>query len=185
MVGINPGESWDASAAERTLATFGKRYNQDGVLLLHQCSGGDDCNSEIADLAFDQPLGQDRRDAIGKVLGAAGFGGWTWYKGADGRTTLRMAHVPAWAERDLNAHAAAVEAVRRALHAQGYTTGLSVSRARASVMERDARVPPVEGVRSYDEVLSGTARDRRPLPALKRGPVAGIARNYNPRWAVD
>jgi hypothetical protein len=169
-VGIDAGDSWDASAALRTLATYGKRFNQDAILLMHRCV--DDCNSEYAELAFEGPIGRPARDAIGKVLVAEGMGGWTWFK-RGGKTMLRMAHVPPWSDRTPVQHAEAVRAVHANLASAGYTAGVSRFRVRVEVMEREARAERTPSVRSYDEVLQGTRDHDRPLQRGKDGPAAG------------
>jgi hypothetical protein len=139
-------------AARRLLAQTGKAYNQDAVLLLKGCRGP--ACSPVAEIRFDTPLSQARRQALDGVLAGEGFGGWTWGK-RNGRMFLRVAHVPPWSDKTPEEHVAAMQRVATGLSAQRVGHQLQVRKAQVEILDWS----------NYD---AEGARDTQPLLQAER-----------------
>jgi len=126
--------------AVKVLAEAGKKWDQDGVLVMRHVQKGGQPQTR---LSFGETLGEPEMRGVEKMLVSEGIGGWTWGQGAKG-PELIMTSIPQWGG-EAKKHSAASKVVHSALRDAGYSVGLSTKRVDVTVMERD----------SYDDFISG------------------------------
>lgn len=103
--------------ARKLLAETGAKYDQDAVLIMKRNCSGPACDPAV-DFSFEGGVSLSAREAIHKILGSVGLGGWTWAK-VGGKTTLRMVSVPDWGG-DTVKHLEAVKAASEAIAKAGW-----------------------------------------------------------------
>lgn len=129
--------------ARRLLAKTAIRYDQDAVLLMGRCKGGKENCDPAVDLRFDAPLSRAQMEAVNGVLGASGFGGWTWGK-VGGKTVLRAVSVPKWGGVT-SKHIKRMAIISGELTRRGFTHKHRVKWVKTDVLDRD----------NYTDVLRG------------------------------
>jgi hypothetical protein len=130
-------------AATKVLAATGKKHNQDAVLVMRRTRAGEE-GQPLSEFLFKQELDTTQFQAIGDVLAANGFGGWTWGR-RGGKTLLQIAHIPEWSDFDVSGHRAASEAVKDALSGMGYAASLGTEQIQTTIMDDS----------NYDDFISG------------------------------
>lgn len=149
--------SWSVSydgngEATRLMAAVGKRWNQDGVLLIKRAKPGEPQDS-MWEMEFPAVDLKTRR-ALAPVM-SKHLSGWTWFK-RGGKTVLRSVAVPSWGGQS-RPHILARPVVAAAFAKAGLTPKASrrIYGYRTETMGRD-------GANSYDVVLGQSPRfDRR------------------------
>ena len=129
--------------ARRLLAATGVKYTQDAVLVMGRCKGPKSACDPAVDLIFDKPVGQPQQDVIGRLLGAAGFGGWTWARVGQ-KTVLRVVSVPQWGGQT-GRHIQTMGKVAKDLQARGFTHLQRIKWVKTEVLDDS----------NYAEVITG------------------------------
>lgn len=142
--------SYDGNGeARRLMAATGKKWNQDGVLLIKRSKGPSDSMWEMEFTHVPLKVRRALAPALSKHLS-----GWTWFK-REGKTVLRSVSVPAWGGKN-NRHQAARVRLENVFRRAGLAvSSKAIPGYRTEVLERS-------GAHSYDTVLVDTSRfDRR------------------------
>ena len=120
--------------AVKALARFGKKYDQDGVLIQRYTSENDPEAQPQNRIGFEEPMTPDRVAAIESMLVSAGLGGWTWVNRVGG-AMLMATCIPQWGG-ERSAHIASVNTVLSDLKALGVHMSTETRFVRVDVMER-------------------------------------------------
>ena len=102
------------------LAATGKRFDQDGVLVMRFVDKGHPNAQPLDQIGFNKNLGSREMGAIERVLVSQGVKAWTWSRDTQGRSRLQVACVPQW-DGDAHAQTRAMEGTVKKLSNAGIT----------------------------------------------------------------
>lgn len=145
--------------ALKAAARFGKKYEQDAVIVQKFVEKGTAGAEPMDELSFNRALTTQQIRAAENIIGAEGIGGWTWSKGPNGNTRLQMTFIPDWADYNRDTHSWKVDRIRRYMDSAGTPVKRFTDWVKTTIMYGD----------TYDAYASGE------LKALleKGGPGSG------------
>jgi len=103
--------------ALRELAEFGKKYDQDGVLVQKYTSPSDPKAQPQNRVTIKGQLDNAEIESLERTVADAGFEGWTWYS-KGGRTSLMLTCIPQWGG-EKGAHLQSVQRLSKMFEAAG------------------------------------------------------------------
>jgi hypothetical protein len=133
----------------KALARFGKKYNQDGVLVQRYCGKDEPGAQPQVRIAFSSKVTPQERSRIENLMlgiktGDKGIEGWSWTKHG-GKRVLMLTCVPPWGG-EASAHMANCAKLKSALMQSGH---------RVSSRTRSVAVTAI-GRDDYDDFISGS-----------------------------
>jgi hypothetical protein len=134
--------------AIKALARFGKKYNQDAVLVQRYVDKSDPLAQPQVGIEFGGKVSKCERASIEKVMGEQiGFGGWTWTRTPAGARKLVLTCVPQW-NGEKNDHNAKCSELIEYLRGRGHGVKSNTRHVAVTVMDGS----------NYDAFASGEAK---------------------------